>query len=64
MELIKVLTSVIKENTNVKSVLKEAMSEKVVKFLINKFKPTTKDTEEQIVAVINAFDKYKNGLPE
>ena len=64
MELLKVLTSVIKENTNGKRVVSEAMSEKVVKFLIDKYKPTTKDTEDQIITVINAFDKYKNGLPE
>ena len=64
MELLKVLTSVIKENTTEKRVVTEAMSEKVVKFLIDKYKPTTKDTEEQIIAVINAFDKYKNGLPQ
>ena len=64
MELIKVLTSVIKENTNGKRIVSEAMSEKVIKFLIDKFKPTTRDTEEQITAVINAFEKYKNGLPQ
>jgi hypothetical protein len=64
MELLKVLTSVIKENTNGKRIVNEAMSEKVVKFLIDKYKPTTKDTEAQIITVINAFDKYKNGLPE
>ena len=46
MELIKVLTSVIKENTNGKRIVSEAMSEKVIKFLIDKFKPTTKDTKE------------------
>ena len=64
MELIKVLTSVIKENTNGKRIVSEAMAEKVIKFLIDKFKPTTKDTKEQITAVINAFEKYKNGLPQ
>jgi len=64
MELIKVLTSVIKENTNGKRLVSEAMAEKVVKFLIDKYKPTTKDTEEQITAVINAFEKYKSGLPQ
>jgi hypothetical protein len=64
MELLKVLSNVIKENTNGKRLVSEAMAEKVVKFLIDKYKPTTKDTEEQITAVINAFDKYKSGLPQ
>ena len=64
MELLKVLSSVIKENTNGKRVVSEAMAENVIKFLIGKYKPTTKDTEDQIITVINAFDKYKNGLPE
>ena len=64
MELLKVLSTVIKENTNGKRIVSEAMSEKVIKFLIDKFKPTTRDTEEQITAVINAFEKYKNGLPQ
>jgi len=64
MELLKVLSTVIKENTNGKRLVSEAMAEKVVKFLIDKYKPTTKDTEEQITAVINAFDKYKSGLPQ
>jgi hypothetical protein len=64
MELLKVLSTVIKENTNGKRLVGEAMAEKVVKFLIDKYKPTTKDTEEQITAVINAFDKYKSGLPQ
>ena len=64
MELLKVLSTVIKENTNGKRVVSEAMAENVIKFLIGKYKPTTKDTEEQIITVINAFDKYKNGLPE
>ena len=64
MELLKVLSTVIKENTKGKRVVNEAMAEKVVKFLIDKYKPTTKDTEEQITAVINAFDKYKAGLPQ
>ena len=64
MELLKVLSNVIKENTNGKRLVSEAMAEKVIKFLIDKFKPTTRDTEEQITAVINAFEKYKNGLPQ
>jgi len=64
MELLKVLSTVIKENTNGKRLVSEAMAEKVVKFLIDKYKPTTKDTEEQITAVINAFEKYKSGLPQ
>jgi hypothetical protein len=64
MELLKVLSTVIKENTNGKRLVSEAMAEKVVKFLIDKYKPTTKDTEEQITAVINAFDKYKAVLPQ
>ena len=64
MELLKVLSTVIKENTKGNRVVNEAMAEKVVKFLIDKYKPTTKDTEEQITAVINAFDKYKGGLPQ
>ena len=64
MELLKVLSNVIKENTKGNRVVNEAMAEKVVKFLIDKYKPTTKDTEEQITAVINAFDKYKGGLPQ
>ena len=64
MELLKVLSNVIKENTNGKRLVSEAMAEKVVKFLIDKYKPTTKDTEEQITAVINAFEKYKSGLPQ
>ena len=64
MELLKVLSNVIKENTNGKRLVSEAMAEKVIKFLIDKFKPTTRDTEEQITAVISAFEKYKNGLPQ
>lgn len=62
MELVKILSSVVKENTNPKLRLVE-ISEKLMNRLIDKFKSESEDTPEEMKNMINAFEKYKNGLP-
>jgi hypothetical protein len=62
MELVKILSSVIKENRNSRYNLME-VSDKIMNQLLTKFKDETEDTEDQIKEFINSFDRYKNGLP-
>lgn len=63
MKLLKVLTNVVLETQGPKIVISE-VSEKIKKQLLAKFSPTTNDSEETILAVIDLFDRYKTGLPQ
>lgn len=62
MELVKILSSVIKENVNPRMRLTE-ISNKLMTQLITKFGNETEDSEEQMTEYLNLFDRYKNGLP-
>jgi hypothetical protein len=62
MELVKILSSVIRENVNPKMRLTE-ISNKLMVQLVDKFKDETEDSEEQMKEYLNMFDRYKNGLP-
>jgi hypothetical protein len=62
MELVKILSSVIRENVNPKMRLTE-ISNKLMVQLVDKFKDETDDSEEQMKEYLNLFDRYKNGLP-
>ena len=62
MELVKILSSVIKENVNPKMRLTE-ISNRLMTQLITKFGNETEDSEEQMTEYLNLFDRYKNGLP-
>ena len=62
MELVKILSSVIRENVNPKMRLTE-ISNKLMVQLVDKFKDETEDSEEQMKEYLNLFDRYKNGLP-
>jgi len=62
MELVKILSSVIKENVNPRMRLTE-ISNKLMTQLITKFSNETEDSEEQMTEYLNLFDRYKNGLP-
>ena len=62
MELVKILSSVIKENVNPRMRLTE-ISNKLMTQLITKFRNETEDSEEQMTEYLNLFDRYKNGLP-
>ena len=61
MELVKILSNVVKENVKPKMRLTE-VSNKVMNQLITKFKSESDDTEEEMKSLINAFDRFKNGL--
>lgn len=61
MKLVKLLSSVIVEDTNGK-LIKE-ISEKVKNALIKKFEGETKDDVKDISAVIDYFERIKDGLP-
>jgi hypothetical protein len=62
MELVKILSSVIKENVNPRMRLTE-ISNRLMTQLITKFGDETEDSEEQMTEYLNLFDRYKNGLP-
>ena len=62
MELVKILSSVIKENVNPRMRLTE-ISNRLMTQLITKFGNETEDSEEQMTEYLNLFDRYKNGLP-
>lgn len=62
MELVKILSSVVKENVNPKIRLTE-ISNKLMNQLITKFKSESEDTEDEMKALINGFERFKNGLP-
>jgi hypothetical protein len=62
MELVKILSSVIKENKNSRMNLTE-ISNTLMNQLLIKFKDETEDTEDQMKEYINSFERYKNGLP-
>lgn len=61
MKLVKLLSSVIVENTSDKLI--NEISEKLKKTLVDKFKSDTGDSEEIIAQNIDYFDRIKNGLP-
>ena len=62
MELVKILSSVIKENRNSRMNLTE-ISNTLMNQLLIKFKDETEDTEDKMKEYINSFERYKNGLP-
>ena len=48
---------------SLKKIIVEAFAESLIKSLINKFLPQTKDDVETIKSYINDFQKYQNNLP-
>jgi DNA-binding protein H-NS len=62
MELVKILSSVIKENRNSRMNLTE-ISNTLMNQLLTKFRDETEDSEDDIKTYINDFGKYQNGLP-
>lgn len=62
MELVKILSSVIKENRNSRMNLTE-ISNALMNQLLTKFRNETEDSEDDIKTYINDFGKYQNGLP-
>jgi len=62
MELVKILSSVIRENRNSRMNLTE-ISNALMNQLLTKFRNETEDSEDDIKTYINDFSKYQNGLP-
>lgn len=62
MELVKILSTVIRENKNSRMNLTE-ISNALMNQLLAKFSNETDDSEEDIKTFINDFGKYQNGLP-
>ena len=61
MELIGLLSKVVKENITTKKILLE-YPESTIKRLLDKFSQSTDDTEEQIRKVIADFERFKGGF--
>jgi hypothetical protein len=61
MELLNLLSKVVKENINTKRVLLE-YPESTVKKLVDKFKNETEDTEDQIRKNISDFERFKSAF--
>jgi Leucine-rich repeat (LRR) protein len=61
MELVRILSKVIKENVNIKKILLE-YPESTVKKLLDKFSGETDDTEDEIKKTISDFERFKGGF--
>lgn len=68
MELLKILSSTVIKNIKKNDILSEAMSEKVVRQMIDKFTDETSDTpnppsEEYLRELISDFERFKQAFP-
>jgi hypothetical protein len=61
MELVGLLSKIIKENVNVKKILLE-YPESTVKKLLDKYTKETDDTEDEIKKVISDFERFKSSF--
>jgi hypothetical protein len=61
MELVSVLSKIVKENVNVKKILLE-YPESTVKKLVDKFSKETEDTEDEIKKTISDFERFKSAF--
>ena len=61
MELVGILSKVVKESLTTKKILLE-YPESTVKRLLDKFSGSTDDTEEEIRKVIADFERFKGGF--
>ena len=61
MELLGILSKVVKENVNVKKILLE-YPESTVNKLVAKFLKQTEDSEDNIKLVIADFERFKGGF--
>ena len=61
MELVGVLSKIVKENLNVKKILLE-YPESTVKKLVDKFSVDTEDTEDEIKKTISDFERFKSAF--
>ena len=61
MELVGVLSKIVKENLNVKKILLE-YPESTVKKLVDKFSAETEDTEDVIKKTISDFERFKSAF--
>lgn len=62
MKLLNVLREVIVENNNSNSIINE-IAEKYRQQLLSKFSGETGDSHQEILNVIDSFDRYKSGFP-
>jgi hypothetical protein len=62
MKLLNVLRKTIIENNSASSIIIE-IAEKYRQQLLTKFKGETKDSDEEILKIIDSFDRYKPGFP-
>lgn len=62
MELVKLLSNIVKENTKVKNSLLLEYPESTIKRLVLKFSGSTEDTVDQIRQTISDFERFKNTL--
>lgn len=63
MELVKLLSNIVKENTSKNRKVLLEYPESTVKKLLDKFQKQTQDTEEEIRSVISDFERFKTALP-
>ena len=63
MELVKLLSNIVKENTNKKTRILLEYPESTIKKLLDKFKDQTQDSEDEVRTLISDFERYKGGLP-
>jgi uncharacterized protein YktA (UPF0223 family) len=61
MELVGLLSKIVKENVNVKKILLE-YPESTVKKLLDKFSKETEDSEDEIKKVISDFERFKSAF--
>jgi Leucine-rich repeat (LRR) protein len=62
MKLLSFLKEVLIENNGPSSIIKE-IAEKYRQQLLTKFQQETTDKDEEILRIIDLFDRYKNGFP-
>lgn len=63
MELVKLLSNIVKENTSKNKRVLLEYPESTVKKLVDKFQKQTQDTEEEIRSIISDFERFKSALP-
>jgi hypothetical protein len=61
MELVGILSKIVKENVNIKKILLE-YPESTVKKLVDKFSNETDETEDEIKKTISDFERFKSGF--
>jgi hypothetical protein len=63
MELVKLLSNIVKENTSKNKRVLLEYPESTVKKLVDKFQKQTQDSEEEIRSIISDFERFKSALP-